>query len=174
MLTHLRVAGVSGALNGIHLPGRRPSPCYKGTHLFIKLRPPGPGLAPPSQLLLAMNSMLRNKRACSAVGKIKWNGLQEGKPLQRSRKDFLDSLYFSACFNRQASPCLGKAGWKEIHANSGHGFSLFCLVYKLQPGCLSRWTLPAHYTQYQQFLLYLAFLESSEYRQVKESFNNIY
>lgn len=67
MLTHLRVAGVSGALNGIHLPGRRPSPCYKGTHLFIKLKPPGPGLAPPSQLLLAVNSVLRNKRACSAM-----------------------------------------------------------------------------------------------------------
>lgn len=67
MLTHLRVAGVSGALNGIHLPGRRPSPCYKGTHLFIKLKPPGPGLAPPSQLLLAVNSVLRNKRTCSAM-----------------------------------------------------------------------------------------------------------
>lgn len=67
MLTHLRVAGVSGALNGIHLPGRRPSPCYKGTHLFIKLKPPGPGLAPPSQLLLAVNSVLRNKRACFAM-----------------------------------------------------------------------------------------------------------
>lgn len=136
MLTHLRVAGVSGALNGIHLPGRRPSPCYKGTHLFIKLKPPGPGLAPPSQLLLAVNSVLRNKRACSAmapeVGKSSGLVCRRTSPCSL-QIGLLGPLDFSACFNRQVNPCLDEAGRKEIHAYSGHGVSLYCLVYKLQP-----------------------------------------